>query len=100
MIFRGHFSRDCPLPKDWSKVQCNNCKEFGHTVARCKAPKAAEGDDGENPADGSGEGAAQEGNWGGDPGAGIAQVENWGGDTGAGAAQEGGWSGGVGAGAW
>jgi hypothetical protein len=28
----GHFSRDCPEPKDWSKVQCQNCQEFGHTI--------------------------------------------------------------------
>ena len=25
----GHESRDCPKPKDWSRVQCNNCKEYG-----------------------------------------------------------------------
>jgi hypothetical protein len=29
---QGHFSRDCPEPKDWSKVQCQNCQEFGHTI--------------------------------------------------------------------
>lgn len=23
----GHFSRDCPQPKDWSKVKCSQCGE-------------------------------------------------------------------------
>ncbi|EEP75796.1 conserved hypothetical protein [Uncinocarpus reesii 1704] len=34
----GHMSRDCPEKKDWSKVQCSNCKEMGHTYRRCKQP--------------------------------------------------------------
>lgn len=40
----GHFSKDCPEPKDWSKVKCNNCGEMGHTIKRCKKPAADEGD--------------------------------------------------------
>jgi cellular nucleic acid-binding protein len=28
----GHSGRECPQPKDWSRVQCNNCKQFGHTI--------------------------------------------------------------------
>jgi hypothetical protein len=56
----GHSSRECPKPRDYSKVQCKNCNEcrfaselqlvdsitnlvVGHTVVRCKAPKP-EGD--------------------------------------------------------
>lgn len=36
----GHFSRECPKPRDWSRVQCQQCQQFGHTVARCKNPPA------------------------------------------------------------
>lgn len=50
----GHFSKDCPLPRDYSKVKCSNCDEsmelcpssvsytdmllVGHTKVRCKQP--------------------------------------------------------------
>lgn len=45
----GHAAKECPEPKDWSKVQCNNCKEFGHTIKRCPNPaaEAEEGGDGD-----------------------------------------------------
>lgn len=23
----GHFSKECPEPKDWNKVKCSNCGE-------------------------------------------------------------------------
>lgn len=26
----GHFSRDCPEPKNWDKHKCSNCGEMGH----------------------------------------------------------------------
>ncbi|KAJ4292643.1 hypothetical protein N0V90_009306 [Kalmusia sp. IMI 367209] len=29
-------------PKDWSKHQCSNCKEFGHSPKRCPHPRAEE----------------------------------------------------------
>jgi cellular nucleic acid-binding protein len=32
----GHGSRECPKPRDYSRVQCRNCGEMGHTIARCK----------------------------------------------------------------
>lgn len=54
----GHMARDCPEPKDWSKVKCNRCGEselipdpaqlsdslanhetVGHTVKRCPQPE-------------------------------------------------------------
>lgn len=62
------------MPKDWTKVQCNNCKEYGHTAARCKAPKAEDGDDSGNILDTSkdgpsvDDGATQQGNWAGGSG--------------------------------
>lgn len=28
-------SRECPLPKDWSRVKCTNCSKFGHGAKRC-----------------------------------------------------------------
>lgn len=34
----GHHSKECPRPRDWSRVQCNNCGKMGHTVVRCKEP--------------------------------------------------------------
>lgn len=83
----GHSSRECPKPRDYSKVRCKNCNErrfaselqlsiqsltrvVGHTAVRCKAPKPET--DTENAA-GDGDG------WGG------------GADTAAPAANGGGW---------
>jgi len=59
----GHMARDCPEPKDWSKVRqspipisnilltgtkvkCSNCGEMGHTIKRCKKeiPEDNDGD--------------------------------------------------------
>lgn len=37
----GHKAKDCPQPKDWSKVRCNNCQQYGHTVKRCTNEPAA-----------------------------------------------------------
>ncbi|KAH7193498.1 uncharacterized protein B0J16DRAFT_80835 [Fusarium flagelliforme] len=78
---QGHFSKECPLPRDCklslihaigfiancatgSKVQCSNCQEYGHTKVRCKAPPVEE-------ADAFGDG---DGGWGGDDGAVVAQT--------------------------
>jgi cellular nucleic acid-binding protein len=35
----GHFSKECPKPRDYSRVTCNTCGEKGHTSTRCKAEK-------------------------------------------------------------
>ena len=61
----GHFSKDCPKPRDYSKVKCSNCdqsmsaallclhriacadkKIVGHTKVRCKEPIKEVDDDG------------------------------------------------------
>jgi len=39
-------SRECDQPKDYSKVQCRNCNQFGHGAARC--PQPAQGGTGED----------------------------------------------------
>ncbi|KAF2768573.1 hypothetical protein EJ03DRAFT_328225 [Teratosphaeria nubilosa] len=55
----GHTGRDCPKPTDWSRVECSNCKQKGHTFKRCTNPPAdADGDE-----IGGGDGAAG-GGWG------------------------------------
>ncbi|OAL02324.1 hypothetical protein IQ06DRAFT_293010 [Phaeosphaeriaceae sp. SRC1lsM3a] len=78
----GHFSRDCPKPRDYSKVQCSNCQQFGHTVKRCKEP-IAEGD-------AMGDGGAVcggDGGWGNTDDTGAASgggEASWGGDSGGG----------------
>ena len=60
----GHFSKECPKPRDYSKVKCQNCDQstlagrlylsrlhfadeeiVGHTRVRCKEP-VKEADDG------------------------------------------------------
>lgn len=61
------------MPKDWTKVQCNNCKEYGHTVARCKAAQAEDGDDSGDIPDTSKNGPS--------PDEGATQQENWNGGS-------------------
>lgn len=34
----GHTSRECPKPRDYSRVTCTNCGEKGHTKVKCKQP--------------------------------------------------------------
>jgi hypothetical protein len=34
--------KDCPKPRDYSRVTCQNCNEKGHTKVRCKAPPKQE----------------------------------------------------------
>ncbi|KAI1179155.1 hypothetical protein F4777DRAFT_534550 [Nemania sp. FL0916] len=43
----GHESRGCPKPRDYSRVQCQNCGEMGHTKVRCKKPTVSPDDFGE-----------------------------------------------------
>lgn len=58
-------AKECPEPKDWSRVKCNNCQQFGHTVARCREPVAeASGGDWGNA--GGDTGGAASGGWGDD----------------------------------
>jgi cellular nucleic acid-binding protein len=33
-------SRECPKPKDWSRVKCTNCSKYGHGKMRCPEPEA------------------------------------------------------------
>lgn len=65
----GHDSRGCPKPTDWSRVECTNCHEKGHSYKRCKNEAAvAEGGDGGGWEDGAGAssgGAAASGGGGG-----------------------------------
>ena len=35
---KGHYAKDCPKPKDWSKVQCRLCGDMGHGAGRCPNP--------------------------------------------------------------
>jgi hypothetical protein len=42
--------KECPKPRDYSRVTCQNCGEKGHTKVRCKAPPKPE-----EPADGMGD---------------------------------------------
>ncbi|KAI1347000.1 hypothetical protein F5Y01DRAFT_296360 [Xylaria sp. FL0043] len=49
----GHDSRLCPKPRDYSRIQCQNCGEMGHTKVRCKKETVAPDDfDTANAADG------------------------------------------------
>jgi cellular nucleic acid-binding protein len=34
----GHSGKECPKPKDWSRVKCTNCQEMGHGAKRCPNP--------------------------------------------------------------
>ncbi|KAI1467959.1 uncharacterized protein F4812DRAFT_384018 [Daldinia caldariorum] len=33
-------SKECPKPRDYSRVKCSQCGEMGHTKVRCKAEPA------------------------------------------------------------
>lgn len=81
----GHMSRECPKPKDWSRVKCQNCGEMGHGKARCPNPS---NDDGGFDS-GIGDGDFGTGN---DGGGGSFEAPN--------ATVEGGWDSGPGAGGW
>ena len=48
----GHSGRECPHPKDWSRVECSNCHEKGHGVKRCTKPVEEVVDGDENGTDG------------------------------------------------
>lgn len=43
-------SKECPLPRDYSRVKCKTCGEMGHTAVRCKSGD----DDGDNRSSGGG----------------------------------------------
>ena len=91
---KGHFTKECPKPRDYSRIKCSNCEQskiqdsqtlnisdiaaVGHTKVRCPMPPKEEGADvgAENGGFGNGDGGfgAPETNGGGD--------WNAGGDTG------------------
>jgi cellular nucleic acid-binding protein len=71
----GHSARECPKPKDWSRVKCNNCQEFGHTVARCNNP-TVEPDNG-GWGNGGGKSGAAAGGWGSGGGDAAAATGDW-----------------------
>ena len=89
---KGHFTKECPKPRDYSRVKCSNCEQstlraaqtlntsnigaVGHGKARCPLPPKEEGADG-------GFGAA-DGGFGGDDGGFGATETNAGGDWNAG----------------
>lgn len=33
-----HISKDCPKPRDYSRVTCRTCGQKGHTSVKCKEP--------------------------------------------------------------
>jgi len=43
----GHIGRECPKPRDWSRVKCTNCQEMGHTQVKCQNPPKEEGEGGD-----------------------------------------------------
>lgn len=59
---QGHISKDCPQPRDWSRVKCSNCGEMGHTKVRCTQPAQDldEQDGGDGGYGGGGSGAVEE----------------------------------------
>ncbi|PSN66596.1 hypothetical protein BS50DRAFT_634102 [Corynespora cassiicola Philippines] len=57
----GHMSKECPKPRDYSRIQCNNCKKYGHTIKRCDQPIVESVDGGGGWNNGGDSGAS--GNW-------------------------------------
>jgi cellular nucleic acid-binding protein len=92
-------SKECPKPRDYSRVKCNNCGKMGHTVKRCTEPVAETNGDGWG--NGDGDSGAAAGGWAAAEGdAGTAQQStDWADDANdaaaaaaaAAAANEGGW---------
>lgn len=75
--------RECPKPRDWSRVECQNCGEKGHGRARCPNPAK------EDEADG---GAGADGGWGDNAGGAAAGGDGgWGADEAPAVAADGGW---------
>lgn len=74
-------SRECPKPKDWSRVNCTNCSKYGHGAKRCPEP-AATGNSfssGSNGWDAPVDSGANTGGWD-DTGAEPATSRGWSGD--------------------
>lgn len=42
----GHVGKDCPKPKDWSRVKCRNCNAFGHSQVKCPEPVKEDAENG------------------------------------------------------
>lgn len=59
----GHTSRECPKPRDWSRVKCRNCNQYGHGEKRCpELPAETTGGDWAD-AGGSAAASAAAGGW-------------------------------------
>lgn len=71
----GHASRECPKPRDWSRVKCRNCNNFGHGEKRCPEPPAETAGSDWGDAGGS---TAAAGGWG---DASVESTGNWADDT-------------------
>ncbi|KAF1987476.1 hypothetical protein K402DRAFT_375542, partial [Aulographum hederae CBS 113979] len=74
-------SKECPKPRDYSRVECRNCGEKGHTAVRCKQPKP---EDGEGFGDSGGFGAAAAAGGGWDTGGAVDAAASGGWDNGGG----------------
>ncbi|CZR52959.1 related to hexamer-binding protein HEXBP [Phialocephala subalpina] len=78
----GHASRECPEPKDWSRVKCSVCEEIGHTKVRCPQAKAeaeaGNGDGGYGGGDDAGTGYGDEPSYGGSDNFGAPATTNGG----------------------
>ena len=81
-----HTGRDCPKPRDYSRITCSNCQKTGHTKVRCKEPLKEEEEDADNGYGGANDGADNGNTFDSTP-AEPAGEDNWGG--GGGEAQEG-----------
>ena len=68
-VTEGHTGRECPKPRDYSRVTCQNCGEKGHTKVRCKQPPKEE--------DGEGFGSGNAGQGGADAAGGYGASNDW-----------------------
>ena len=66
-----HDTRECPKPRDYSRITCRNCNEKGHTVKRCPKPVVED----------EAEGVSGDGGWGGDAAPANAEDGGWGGNA-------------------
>ena len=79
----GHVSKECPQPKDWSRVTCSNCGNKGHGMKRCPEPQKEDEDAEDAGASGGGGGGwddgapAAGGNWGANDAAAGGSASDW-----------------------
>ena len=66
-------SRECPKPKDWSRVKCKKCFQYGHGEKRCTESAGGSGDNG-----GYANQGGADGGWGSVPDdGGVANLDDW-----------------------